>query len=306
MFQFIIRRILVSIPVALGVSTICFMLIHFVPGDPIDIMLGEQASTIEKQALRSQMGLDLPMGEQYVNFLVGLAKMDLGRSLQSGRPVFEEIAERVPATVELTLGAMTLAILIGIPLGIIAAIRQYSSTDNIVMVFGLLGMSMPGFWLGPMLILIFAIQLDWFPVSERGGIEHLVLPAFSLALALSAIIMRMTRTSMLEVIREDYIRTAKSKGLNKVKIYFKHALRNALMPVITIVGLQFGALLTGTVITETIFDWPGIGTLFFGAIQERNYPLVQACILVVSLTYVFVNLVVDIAYAAVNPQVRLQ
>ena len=295
-----------SIPVALGVSTICFMLIHFVPGDPIDIMLGEQASTIEKQALRSQMGLDLPMGEQYVNFLVGLAKMDLGRSLQSGRPVFEEIAERVPATVELTLGAMTLAILIGIPLGIIAAIRQYSSTDNIVMVFGLLGMSMPGFWLGPMLILIFAIQLDWFPVSERGGIEHLVLPAFSLALALSAIIMRMTRTSMLEVIREDYIRTAKSKGLNKVKIYFKHALRNALMPVITIVGLQFGALLTGTVITETIFDWPGIGTLFFGAIQERNYPLVQACILVVSLTYVFVNLVVDIAYAAVNPQVRLQ
>jgi peptide/nickel transport system permease protein len=165
---------------------------------------------------------------------------------------------------------------------------------------------MPGFWLGPMLILIFAIQLDWFPVSERGGIEHLVLPAFSLALALSAIIMRMTRTSMLEVIREDYIRTAKSKGLNKIKIYFKHALRNALMPVITIVGLQFGALLTGTVITETIFDWPGIGTLFFSAIQERNYPLVQACILVVSLTYVFVNLVVDIAYAAVNPQVRLQ
>jgi peptide/nickel transport system permease protein len=282
------------------------MLIHFVPGDPIDIMLGEQASTIEKQALRSQMGLDLPMGEQYVNFLVGLATMDLGRSLQSGRPVFEEIAERVPATVELTLGAMTLAILIGIPLGIIAAIRQYSSTDNVVMVFGLLGMSMPGFWLGPMLILIFAIQLDWFPVSERGGIEHLVLPAFSLALALSAIIMRMTRTSMLEVIREDYIRTAKSKGLNKIKIYFKHALRNALMPVITIVGLQFGALLTGTVITETIFDWPGIGTLFFSAIQERNYPLVQACILVVSLTYVFVNLVVDIAYAAVNPQVRLQ
>lgn len=306
MFQFIVRRILVSIPVALGVSTICFMLIHFVPGDPIDIMLGEQASTIEKQALRSQMGLDLPMGEQYVNFLVGLATMDLGRSLQSGRPVFEEIAERVPATVELTLGAMTLAILIGIPLGIIAAIRQYSSTDNVVMVFGLLGMSMPGFWLGPMLILIFAIQLDWFPVSERGGIEHLVLPAFSLALALSAIIMRMTRTSMLEVIREDYIRTAKSKGLNKIKIYFKHALRNALMPVITIVGLQFGALLTGTVITETIFDWPGIGTLFFSAIQERNYPLVQACILVVSLTYVFVNLVVDIAYAAVNPQVRLQ
>lgn len=306
MFQFIIRRILVSIPVAFGVSTICFMLIHFVPGDPVDIMLGEQASVQEKMALRSELGLDLPMMKQYTNYMIGLVQGDLGRSLQNQQPVIAEIAERVPATVELTLGAMSLAILIGIPLGILAAIRQYSGTDNLVMVFGLLGMSMPGFWLGPMLILIFAIQLDWFPVSERGGFEHLVLPAASLAMALSAIIMRMTRTSMLEVIKEDYIRTAKSKGLAKLKIYFKHALRNALMPVITIVGLQFGALLTGTVITETIFDWPGIGTLFFTAIQERNYPLVQGCILVVSLTYVFVNLVVDIAYAAVNPQVRLR
>lgn len=306
MFQFVLRRILVSIPVALGVSTLCFMLIHFVPGDPVDIMLGEQASVQEKMSLRANMGLDLPMVEQYIKFIKGLIVLDLGRSIQSQRPVTDEILERIPATVELTIGAMCLAILIGIPLGIIAAIKQYSGTDNLVMVFGLLGMSMPGFWLGPMLILVFAIQLDWFPVSERGGLEHLVLPALSLAMALSAIIMRMTRTSMLEVIQEDYIRTAKSKGLARLQIYFKHALRNALMPVITIVGLQFGALLTGTVITETIFDWPGIGTLFFTAIQERNYPLVQACILVVSLTYVFVNLIVDIAYAAVNPQVRLQ
>lgn len=282
------------------------MLIHFVPGDPVDIMLGEQASVQEKMSLRANMGLDLPMVEQYIKFIKGLIVLDLGRSIQSQRPVTDEILERIPATVELTIGAMCLAILIGIPLGIIAAIKQYSGTDNLVMVFGLLGMSMPGFWLGPMLILVFAIQLDWFPVSERGGLEHLVLPALSLAMALSAIIMRMTRTSMLEVIQEDYIRTAKSKGLARLQIYFKHALRNALMPVITIVGLQFGALLTGTVITETIFDWPGIGTLFFTAIQERNYPLVQACILVVSLTYVFVNLIVDIAYAAVNPQVRLQ
>jgi len=292
--------------VALGVSTLCFMLIHFVPGDPVDIILGESANVIEKSALRSELGLDQPMLTQYGNFISGLLQGDLGRSIQSRRPVFEEIAERIPATLELTLGAMCLAVLIGIPLGIFAALKQYSGTDNVVMVFGLLGMSMPGFWLGPMLILIFSIQLDWFPVSERGGLEHLVLPAFSLAIALSAIIMRMTRTSMLEVIKEDYIRTAKSKGLAGGKIYFKHALRNALMPIITIIGLQFGALLTGTVITETIFDWPGIGTLFFSAIQERNYPLVQACILTVSLTYVAVNLLVDIAYAAVNPQVRLK
>tara|TARA_Y100000768_G_scaffold389046_1_gene391610 strand:- start:49010 stop:49858 length:849 start_codon:yes stop_codon:yes gene_type:complete len=282
------------------------MLIHFVPGDPVDIILGESANVIEKSALRSELGLDQPMLTQYGNFISGLLQGDLGRSIQSRRPVFEEIAERIPATLELTLGAMCLAVLIGIPLGIFAALKQYSGTDNVVMVFGLLGMSMPGFWLGPMLILIFSIQLDWFPVSERGGLEHLVLPAFSLAIALSAIIMRMTRTSMLEVIKEDYIRTAKSKGLAGGKIYFKHALRNALMPIITIIGLQFGALLTGTVITETIFDWPGIGTLFFSAIQERNYPLVQACILTVSLTYVAVNLLVDIAYAAVNPQVRLK
>ncbi|MAF90094.1 MAG: glutathione ABC transporter permease GsiC [Bdellovibrionaceae bacterium] len=306
MFSFILRRILISIPVALGVSTLCFMLIHFVPGDPVDIILGESANVIEKSALRSELGLDQPMLTQYGNFISGLLQGDLGRSIQSRRPVFEEIAERIPATLELTLGAMCLAVLIGIPLGIFAALKQYSGTDNVVMVFGLLGMSMPGFWLGPMLILIFSIQLDWFPVSERGGLEHLVLPAFSLAIALSAIIMRMTRTSMLEVIKEDYIRTAKSKGLAGGKIYFKHALRNALMPIITIIGLQFGALLTGTVITETIFDWPGIGTLFFSAIQERNYPLVQACILTVSLTYVAVNLLVDIAYAAVNPQVRLK
>ncbi|MEC9284002.1 MAG: nickel ABC transporter permease [Bdellovibrionota bacterium] len=306
MFSFILRRILISIPVALGVSTLCFMLIHFVPGDPVDIILGESANVIEKSALRSELGLDQPMLTQYGNFISGLLQGDLGRSIQSRRPVFQEIAERIPATLELTLGAMTLAIFIGIPLGIFAALKQYSGTDNVVMVFGLLGMSMPGFWLGPMLILIFSIQLDWFPVSERGGLEHLILPAFSLAIALSAIIMRMTRTSMLEVIKEDYIRTAKSKGLAGGKIYFKHALRNALMPIITIIGLQFGALLTGTVITETIFDWPGIGTLFFSAIQERNYPLVQACILTVSLTYVAVNLLVDIAYAAVNPQVRLK
>ena len=216
-----------------------------------------------------------------------------------------EIFARVPATAELTLFAIGFALAIGIPLGILASVKQYSWVDNSVLVGGLLGMSMPGFWLGPMLILIFAIKLDWLPVSERGGIAHVILPALSLGLALSAILMRMTRASMLEVIRDDYIRTARAKGLSEFLVYSKHALRNALMPIITIVGLQFGALLTGAIITETVFDWPGIGTLFFQSIQQRNYPLVQGCVLFISTTYVVVNLLTDVAYAVANPKVRL-
>jgi peptide/nickel transport system permease protein len=306
MFQYIVKRLLITIPLIIGVCTISFFLIHLIPGDPVDIMLGEQASLEEKNSLRKELGLDRPILAQYGAFLNGLAKFDLGRSLQSGRPVTEEIAKRFPATVELTLAAMLIAIIFAIPLGIIAAVKQHSIFDQAIMSIGLLGMSVPGFWLGPMLILIFSIQLDLLPVSERGGIEHLILPALSLALALGSILLRMTRASMLEVIKEDYIRTAKSKGLSSRAIYFKHALRNALMPIITIIGLQFGALLTGTVITETIFDWPGVGTLLYSGIQQRNYPQVQACIIFISVIYVLVNLFVDIAYAWANPKVRYE
>ncbi len=305
MIDFIVRRLLLTLPVVFGVVTLTFLLIHLVPGDPIDIMLGEQASVQDKDSLRADLGLDRPLGEQYAVYLKNLTRLDLGRSLLSKRPVTEEFFNRFPATAELTFAAILISLVIGIPLGVFAAIRQYSWADNLISVGGLLGMSMPGFWLGPMLILIFAVHLNWLPVSERGGIEHLILPAFSLGLALSAILMRMTRASMLEVKKEDYIRTAQSKGLSPRVVYFKHALRNALMPIITIVGLQFGALLTGTIITETIFDWPGIGTLFYSAIQQRNYPLVQGCVLFISLTYVFVNLLTDIAYAVANPKVRL-
>ncbi len=304
MIGFILRRILVTIPVILGVSTLTFMLIHFVPGDPVDIMLGEQASALDKSALRHELGLDRPLSEQYWSFLTGLARGDLGRSLHSKAPVRDEIWARLPATFELTLGAISLAILLGIPMGVLAAIRQYSWLDNSVLLGGLLGMSVPGFFLGPMLILIFSIQLDWFPVSERGGLAHLVLPATSLAFALGAILMRMTRASMLEVVKSDYITVARAKGVHPFRLFFHHALRNALMPIITTLGLQFGALLTGTVITETIFDWPGVGTLFYSAIQQRNYPLVQGCVLFIALTYVMVNLLTDLAYAAANPQVR--
>lgn len=305
MIQYIFRRLLVTLPVLFGVSTLTFLLIHFVPGDPIDQMLGDRVSFEDKQNMRQELGLDKPLLEQYTNFMGGLIKFDMGRSLYSRQPVAQKIWQRIPATAELTVFSIFFALLIGLPLGVLAAIKQYSWTDNSVLILGLLGMSMPGFWLGPMLILIFSIQLDWFPVSERGGIEHVILPAISLGMALGAILMRMTRAAMLEVIKEDFVRTARSKGLPPMLVYFKHTLRNALMPIITIVGLQFGALLTGTVITETIFDWPGIGTLFFDAIQQRDYPLVQGCVLFIACTYVFVNLATDIAYAIANPKVRL-
>lgn len=305
MITYILRRLLLTLPVVFGVCTLTFLLIHFVPGDPVDIMLGDQASLADKAALRKELGLDQPFLQQYSRFMTGVVSLNLGKSLHTHQPVSSAIAERVPATFELTVAAIILAITLGLPLGVLAAVRQYSWLDNAVLVGGLTGMSVPGFFLGPMLIWVFAILLGWFPVSERGGLENLVLPAVSLALPLGAIIMRMTRASMLEVIREDYIRTARAKGASSTLVYFKHALRNALMPIITIVGLQIGALLTGTVITETIFDWPGLGTLLFGAIQQRDYPLVQGCTLLISLTYVFTNLATDIAYAVVNPKVRL-
>jgi peptide/nickel transport system permease protein len=305
MGTYILRRILTTIPVLAGVLTLTFLLIHFIPGDPVDIMLGDQASTIDKEALRDELGLNQPLLKQYANFIGGVFKADLGRSLHDRRPVVDSLTERFPATLELTLAAIFLTLIIGIPLGVLAAVKQYSWLDNSVLVGGLLGMSLPNFLMGPLLIWVFAIQLDLLPVSERGGINHLVLPALSLAIALSAIVMRMTRASMLEVVKEDYINVARAKGLHPSKVYFKHALANALMPIITIVGLQFGALLTGTVITETIFDWPGIGTLLYSGIQQRNYPIVQGCVLLIAVIYVVVNLLTDLAYAAANPKVRL-
>ena len=302
--SFILHRILATIPVVFGVITVTFFLIHLVPGDPVDIMLGDQASVADREVLRGELGLDKPILQQYTLYLTGLIKLDLGTSLLSKRPVTQEILERIPATIELTIFAMFWALLIGIPFGILASLKQYSWIDNSVLAFGLLGMSIPRFWLGPVLIWIFSIKLNLFPVSERGGLEHVILPSLSLGLALGAILIRMTRASMLEVVKEPYIQTALSKGLPFFLVYFKHALRNAAIPIITIVGLQFGTLLTGAVVTETIFDWPGIGTLFYQAITQRNYPLVQGCVLLISLTYVFVNLCTDLVYMLINPRTR--
>lgn len=305
MFTYVLRRMLAALPVLVGVSLLSFSLLHFVPGDPVDIMLGDQASATDKVLLRKELGLDRPFSAQLAGFFTGLVKFDLGKSMQSRRPVADEIAERIPATIELTLVAMAIALVIGIPLGVLAAVYRNTIIERAVLLFGLIGMSTPGFWLGPMLILLFAIKLDWLPVSERGGLEHVILPAMTLALGLAAILTQITRASMIEVVREDFVNVARAKGAGPIRIWFKHALANAMMPIITIIGLQFGALLTGTVIVETIFDWPGVGTLLFQSIQQRNYPLVQGCVLFIAFTYVAVNLLTDLAYAFANPKVRL-
>lgn len=305
MFTYVLRRMLAALPVLVGVSLLSFSLLHFVPGDPVDIMLGDQASATDKVALRKELGLDQPFSAQLAGFFTGLVQLDLGKSMQSRRPVVEEIAERIPATIELTLVAMLLALLVGIPLGVVAAVYRNTIIERAILLFGLIGMSTPGFWLGPMLILLFAINLDWLPVSERGGFEHVILPAMTLALGLAAILTQVTRASMIEVVREDFVTVARAKGAGPIRLWFKHALANAMMPIITIIGLQFGALLTGTVIVETIFDWPGVGTLLFQSIQQRNYPLVQGCVLFIAFTYVAVNLLTDLAYAFANPKVRL-
>ncbi len=304
--NFVLKRILSTLPVVAGVVTISFFLIHMIPGDPVDIMLGDNASLTDKDQLREELGLNLPLGVQFKNYLIDLGQMDLGRSLQTQRPVLEEIKERVPATLELTLATLFFSLVIGIPLGVIAALKKDSATDKTLLIVGMLGLSMPAFWLGPLLIWLFALKIDLFPVSERGTIGHVILPALTLSSGIVAILLRMTRTSMLDVIREDYIRVARAKGVHVFKLYFVHALINAIFPLLTIIGLILGALLTGTVIIETIFDWPGIGTLIFEAIQQRDYPVVQGCVLVISLVYVLVNFLTDLSYKVFNPKVSFE
>ncbi|MDX1764874.1 MAG: ABC transporter permease [bacterium] len=305
MTNYIAKRLLMLVPVVFGVVTLVFFLIHLIPGDPVEIMLGEYARAADKEALRHELRLDRPLGEQYFGYLTGLIQGDLGKSIHSREPVIHTILQRFPATLLLTVAAMTVAILIAVPIGIVSATRQYSLLDNGSMLFALLGISMPNFWLGPLLILTFSIHLGWLPVSGMGGVQHLILPAITLGTALAAILTRMTRASVLEVIREQYIVTARAKGLRERVVLFKHALRNALTPVITILGLQFGALLSGSIITETIFSWPGIGRLVIQAVNQRDYPTIQGCVLFISLSYVLVNLATDLLYGVADPRIRI-
>jgi ABC-type dipeptide/oligopeptide/nickel transport system permease component len=269
-------------------------------------MLGDAAPQADVDALRRQLGLDRPLVVQYGSFLAGIVRGDLGTSLRTGLPVTAQIAERLPATFELAFAAMLVAIGVALPLGIAAAAWRGTAIDHTAMTVAMAGMSIPNFWLGPLLAIVFAVELGWLPVSGRGGLEHIVLPAVSLGLALAAILARMTRASLLEELREPYVRAAQARGVSRVRAIVVHAFRNSLIPVVTIMGLQFGAVLTGAVITETIFSWPGIGRLLIQSIGFRDYPLVQGCILLIAVTYVAVNLATDLAYGLLDPRIRYQ
>ena len=303
MKRYLIQRSLLFLPTLFGALTLVFFLIHLVPGDPIEIMLGETASAADKEELRRSLALDQPLMVQYRNFLTGLLSGDLGRSLYEQSGVTDLIRTRLPATIELTLCAMAMAIIISFPLATLAACNKGSWIDRGSLLFSLLGLSLPNFWLGPLLMIIFSIQLGWTPVSGRGGIDHLLLPSLTLGLGMAAILTRILRTSLLQVTNEDYVRTARAKGLSEKVVWFKHTLRNALLSVITIMSLQVGSLLAGSIITETIFSWPGIGRLTVQAIQSRDYPLVQGCVLVIATSYLLVNLLTDIFYQLADPRI---
>jgi ABC-type dipeptide/oligopeptide/nickel transport system permease component len=295
-----------TLPVLLGVATLVFSLIHLIPGDPAQAMLGEAAPQADVEELRRRLGLDRPLIEQYGAFLAGLVRGDLGTSLRTGQPVTSQILERMPATFELAAAAMLVAICVSIPLGIAAAVRRGTAVDHAAMTLALTGVSVPNFWLGPLLAIVFAVELGWLPVSGRGTAQHLILPAVSLGAALAAILARMTRASMLEELREQYVLAARARGVPRLHAIVRHAFRNSLIPVVTLVGLQFGAVLTGAVITETIFAWPGIGRLLIQSIGFRDYPLVQGCILLIAVTYVGVNLLTDLVYGVLDPRIRYE
>jgi ABC-type dipeptide/oligopeptide/nickel transport system permease component len=306
MIRHILLRILYTLPALWLILTMVFLLIHIVPGDPVLQMLGQDARAEDLTQLRHSLGLDQPIGIQYAKYLEGLAQGDWGRSLRFGAPVRDIVLDRFPATMELSLAALLVCVAIAIPAGVFSSRRRGSNMDRSISFFTLLGLSMPNFALGPILILLFSVEIGWLPVSGRGGASHLVLPAITLGAALAAILTRMVRGSMIEELSSDYVRTARAKGIQETSVLFRHAFPNALIPVITIVGLQFGSLLAGTIVTESIFSWPGIGRLAVQAISARDYPLLQGCILLIAVCYVAINLLTDFVYAAVDPRVRLQ
>ncbi|MCK6622526.1 MAG: ABC transporter permease [Calditrichaceae bacterium] len=305
MRQYLKRRLLTLLPVIFGVVTAVFLIIHLIPGDPAALMLSETANPADIEALRTRLGLDRPLGVQYYHFWANLFRGNLGESIYQRQPVFDLVMERFPNTALLAVCAVLVSLVIAFPLGIFSALRQRSAVDYLSLGFSILGISMPVFWLGPLLILIFAVQLHWLPVTGMGSWKHLVLPSLTLGFGLSAITIRMIRSSMIEVMNQDYIRTAFAKGLGRGRVVWKHALKNVMIPVITIVGLQLGALFGGVIITEKVFSYPGLGSLLITAIRGRDYPLVQGAILVIALTYIGINLLVDLLYSRVDPKIRL-
>ena len=304
MISYIVRRLLLAIPVLLGVVTLVFLALRLIPGDPALVMAGEAAPQEVVARIRTQLGLDRPLTVQYGIYIWNLLRGDLGQSARTRRPVTQELGFRLPATLELASASMAIAILLGLTAGIISATRQYSVLDYGTMVGALMGISIPVFWFGLMAMWIFSVQLGWFPVGGRGTLRHLVLPAITLGAMATGMIARMTRSSMLEVLRQDYIRTGMAKGLTERAVNLRHALRNALIPVVTVVGLQFGGLLAGSVLTETVFTWPGVGRLMVDSITNRDYPVVQGAVLIIALIFIGVNLLVDLAYSFVDPRIR--
>jgi ABC-type dipeptide/oligopeptide/nickel transport system permease component len=300
----LLQRVLYTLPVIWLVVSLVFLLIHIVPGDPIAQMLGEGAPASDIAATRHAYGLDAPLGEQYLHYWKGVLHGDLGRSIRYNETVTKIIGQRYPYTLRLTLASLLVAILLSIPAGVHSARRRNRWDDRLLSVVSLFGLSFPNFALGPILILLFAIKAGWLPVSGAGSFANLVLPALTMGSALAAILTRMVRTSMLEELSQDYIRTARAKGLPERQVVYRHALRNAMIPVLTVLGLQFGALLAGAIVTEKIFSWPGIGRLTVDAISSRDYFLVQGCILAIGLTYVAVNFLTDVLYSVANPRIR--
>ena len=305
MLRFLTTRILHAIIVMFGVVSLVFFLIHFIPGDPVEVMLGESARAADREHLRQAMGLDQPLLQQWFNYVASVVQLDLGESLHSRRSNNEILLERLPATAELALVSLLIASIIAFPLGMLAAKNKNGVADHGAMVVSLTGVSIPNFLMGPLLIILFSVYLGWLPVSGRESVLSIILPALTLGTALAAVLSRMIRASLLEVLNQDYIRTAVAKGMPPRVVMWRHAMRNALLPVVTLMGLQFGALLAGAVITEVVFDWPGIGQLTIESIQKRDYPLVQACVLLISLTYVVINTLTDIVYGLVDPRIRL-
>lgn len=299
-----LKRLLGTIPVIFGVLLLTFVLVHSIPGDPVEVMLGESATSADREVLRQNLGLDEPLPIQFFQYVAKVAQGNLGVSIHSKKPIVDLLAERLPATIKLAALALMIAISIGVPLGIVAALKVDRWADNLATVLSLTVSAMPHFWLGPLLMMVFALWLGLLPVSGMDANTSIILPALTLGFGLAAILTRMTRASMLEVLHEDFIRTARAKGLPEKIVILKHALRAALLPIVTVLGLQLGSLLAGTVITETVFAWDGIGRLLVESIEKRDYPVTQACVLVIALTYVFVNLLTDIIYTRIDPRVR--
>lgn len=304
MYKYIIKRLLMLIPVIIGVSFLVFFIMSLAPGDTARTILGEDAPMEAVKALNKELGLNDPVIVRYARYMGDLLRGDLGDSYKSGRPVFEEVMSRFPDTLKLAFWGMVFAIVLSIPIGIISATRQYSLTDSISMIFALLGVATPNFWLGLILIIAFSLHLHWFPSGGSEGWRSLILPVITLGTGCMANITRTTRSSMLEVVRQDYIRTAKAKGVNGKAVIYRHALKNALIPVVTVIGLQFGSLLGGAVLTETVFSWPGIGTYLVNSIKAKDTPAVLGCVIIFSICFSIVNLGVDILYAYIDPRIK--